>query len=213
MKKSKPAGYYSHERKEMLRFIPKDAGVVLEAGCGSGMFGSALKQISNAEVWGIEMDREAASSAKDKLDKVIVGDLLEMLPSIPDKKFDCVVFNDVLEHLADPFVVLATIKSKLTSKGVVVCSIPNIRYFYTLFDLIVHKQWKYTDQGVLDRTHLRFFTKKSLIDVFFTLNYEMLQLEGINGINSWKFNLLNTLLLGSISDTKYLEFACVVRPK
>ncbi len=66
---------------------------------------------------------------------------------------------------------------------------------------------------MLDRTHLRFFTKKSIIDTFTELNYEILQLEGINGMDSWKFNLLNMLLLGNISDTRYMQFVCVVRPK
>ncbi len=213
MNNTKPSGYYSTERKEMLRFIPNDARFVLEVGCGGGIFGSAVKRVSGAEVWGIEIDNEAASAAKAKLDKVIIGDVSEIIPNMPDRKFDCIVFNDVLEHLVDPFATLITVKSKLTSKGVVVCSIPNIRYFPVLRGLLVNKQWKYEDWGVLDRTHLRFFTKKSIIDTFNELNYKILQLEGINGINSWKFNLLNTLLLGSISDTRYMQFACVARPK
>jgi len=210
---AKPAGYYWNEREEMLRFIPKDARLVLEVGCGGGIFGSAVKRVSGAEVWGIEIDNEAASAAKDKLDKVIIGDVSEIIPNMPDKKFDCIVFNDMLEHLVDPFSVLITIKSKLTPKGVIVCSIPNVRYLPVLRRLLVDKQWKYEDWGVLDRAHLRFFTKKSIVGTFNELNYEILQLEGINGINSWKFNLLNMLLLGNISDTRYMQFACVVRPK
>lgn len=213
MNNAKPAGYYSSEREEMLRFIPNDVHFVLEVGCGGGIFGSAVKRMSGAEVWGIEIDDEAASAAKAKLDKVIIGDVSEIIPNMPDKKFDCIVFNDVLEHLIDPFAALTAIKSKLTLKGVAICSIPNIRYFPVLCRLLINKQWKYEDEGVLDRTHLRFFTKKSIIDTFTGLNYEILQLEGINGINSWKFDLLNALLLGNISDTRYMQFACVVRPK
>jgi 2-polyprenyl-3-methyl-5-hydroxy-6-metoxy-1,4-benzoquinol methylase len=213
MNNTKPAGYYWNEREEMLRFIPNDVRFVLEVGCGGGTFGSGVKRVSGAEVWGIEINNEAASEAKAKLDKVIVGDVSEVIPNIPDKKFDCIVFNDVLEHLIDPATILMTVKSKLTSKGVVVCSIPNMRYFPVLRGLVVNKQWKYEAEGALDRTHLRFFTEKSIIDTFTGLNYEILQLEGINGINSWKFNLLNMLLLGNISDTRYMQFACVVRPK
>lgn len=213
MNNARPAGYYSNEREEMLHFIPNDARFVLEVGCGDGTFGSAVKRVSGAEVWGIEIDNEAASAAKAKLDKVIIGDILEIIPNLPERKFDCIVFNDVLEHLVDPFTTLIAVKSKLTSKGVVVCSIPNIRYFPVLRRLLVNKQWKYEDWGVLDRTHLRFFTRKSIVDTFTELNYEILQLEGINEMNSWKFNLLNTLLLGSISDTKYMQFARVARPK
>ncbi len=213
MNNTNSAGYYSNERKEMLRFIPSDAHFVLEVGCGGGIFGSAVKRVSGAEVWGIEIDNEAALEAKVKLDKVVIGDISGIIPDIPDRKFDCIVFNDVLEHLVDPFSVLIAVKSKLTSKGVVVCSIPNMRYFPVLSRLLINKQWKYEDWGVLDRTHLWFFTKKSIIDTFTELNYGILQLEGINGINSWKFNLLNALLLGNISDTRYMQFACVAKPK
>lgn len=209
----KPDDYFIQTRPEMLDYIPKSAERILEAGCASGLFGAQLKKRSNVEVWGIEYDSESAERAREKLDIVLAGDILQLSDHLPDAFFDCVVFNDVLEHLIDPFAVLLKLKGKLARNGVVVCSIPNIRFFYALKDFIVHKQWKYEDAGIMDKTHLRFFTKKSIIDMFDHLGYRIVLLQGINGIDSWKFSLLNALSMGYLSDTRYFQFACVATPK
>ena len=208
----KPAGYYTQTRPEMTNFVPKNASKILEVGCGEGLFGGQLKQKLHAEVWGVELDNNAAALAQKKLDKVLVGDISQLISRLPEAYFDCVVFNDVLEHLVDPFSVLLQIKPKLNADGVVVCSVPNVRYISVLKQLLVKKQWKYEGEGVLDKTHLRFFTQKSLIDTFNSLGYEILKIEGINAMPFWKFKLLNILSLGYLSDTQYLQLACVAKP-
>jgi 2-polyprenyl-3-methyl-5-hydroxy-6-metoxy-1,4-benzoquinol methylase len=209
----KPEDYFIKTRPEMLEYIPDTAERILEAGCASGLFGAQLKQRSNVEVWGIEYDSESAESARRKLDMVLAGDILPLTDHLPDAYFDCVIFNDVLEHLIDPFAVLLKLKGKLAKDGIIVCSIPNIRFYHTLKKFIVNKQWKYEDAGIMDKTHLRFFTKASIIDMFDSLGYRILKLQGINGIDSWKFSLLNMLSFGYLSDTRYLQFACVATPK
>lgn len=210
----KPSDYYLRDRLEMLRFIPETARKVLDAGCGAGLFGQEIKQKLNAEVWGIEIDEKAASVARNKIDNLLAGDINNLLGDLPDAYFDCIVFNDLLEHLPDPFTVLNRIKAKLGKGGVVVCSIPNIRYFKILKELLIKKQWKYQDSGILDKTHLRFFTERSIIDMFKGLSYEILKIEGIGpAINtSWELKLLNLITFGQLSDAKYPKFACVVRP-
>lgn len=157
----KPGDYYLRERSEMLGYIPKIVRKILDAGCGAGLFGEQIKQKLNVEIWGVEIDEKAASLAKNKIDKLLVGDICNLLGELPDRYFDCIVFNDLLEHLLDPFTVLNKIKSKLTKDGVIVCSIPNIRYFKILKELLVKKQWKYQDSGILDKSHLRFLLKKA----------------------------------------------------
>jgi len=209
----KPDGYYTQTRPEMLEYIPSDCKKILDVGCGSGVFGQQLKQKSHVEVWGIELDHDIAGIAKEKIDKVLVGDVFDMIDKLPDAFFDCIVFNDVLEHLVDPFTVLSNIKSKLTKNGIIVCSIPNVRFFFTLKDLLIKKQWKYEDAGILDKTHLRFFTQKSIADTLDSLEYDIIKIDGINAIKSWKFTLLNILFFGQLLDTKYLQFACVAKPK
>lgn len=209
----KPDEYFAQTRPEMIKYIPKNSKKILDVGCGRGLFGSQLKQNFNAEVWGIEIDERAGEQAKEKIDKVFIGDVMKLISEIPDKYFDCIVFNDILEHLIDPYSLLLKIKSKLTENGVIVCSIPNVRYFLNLMNLMIKKQWKYEDAGILDKTHLRFFTEKSIKEMFKDLDYELIRIEGINPIKSWKFSLLNILSFGYLSDTKFMQFACAAKPK
>jgi len=219
----KPSGYFSNPRPEMIKFIPRNAQKILEVGCGEGIFGFEMKKKLKAEVWGAEINESAGKAAGKKLDKIIIGDIsTEVVSQLPDNYFDCVVFNDILEHLADPYSVLIKIKPKLSPKGVVVCSLPNIRFFYTFKALVLGKEWKYEDVGILDKTHLRFFTIKSIPEMFDSLGYEIEKIEGINpieeieGINSlksWKYRIFNILSFGFFSDSRYCQIACVASPK
>ncbi len=209
---SKPNWYYGLYRKEMIKYVPRTAKTILDVGCSSGLFGAQLKKVLGAEVWGIELNKESALKANAKLSKVLIGDINELIKDIPDSYFDAVVFNDVLEHLVDPFEVLLKMKKKLAPEGVIVCSLPNIRYIVTLKRLLINKQWKYEDSGIMDKTHLRFFTLNSIKYMFKSLNFEILKIEGINSINLWFVPLLIIITFGYFSDTKYQEFACVVKP-
>ncbi|EKE03679.1 MAG: methyltransferase type 11 [uncultured bacterium] len=205
--------YYTASRPEIMEFIPDDIKTILEVGCGEGNFGYNLKNKLNAEVWGIELNPESAKIAKDKLNNVLHGDINLLLPNIPDNYFDCIVFNDVLEHLVDPVLTLKNIKSKLSKNGAIISSIPNMRYITVLSDLVINKDWYYTDSGILDSTHLRFFTKKSIIRMFEELDYKVVTIKGISSTNSLKFYLWNLLSLGLFLDSKYRQFACVAKQK
>ena len=205
--------YYSSIRPEMLRYIPPNAKKILDVGCADGSFSSSIKRKFGADVWGVEINAEVAEMAKKNVDKILIGDILKVIDDIPDTYFDCIVFNDVLEHMVNPYTVLSKIKTKLTSTGVVVCSIPNIRHIKALKKLLMQGKWKYENFGTFDKTHLRFFTKKSIIDMFKDLNYQIIKIEGINATKWWKFLPISILTLGLMSDTRYLQFACVVKPK
>ena len=209
----KPDDYYALARPEMLEFIPKNSKIILDVGCGYGHFGKLVKDKLNSIVWGIELDTLAGEYAKSNLDNVIIGDVFKIIETLPKQYFDCIVFNDILEHLIDPYTLLVKIKSLLTNSGVIVCSIPNVRYIGNLKRLILNKQWKYEDAGILDKTHLRFFTKKSIIETLEILDFDLITIKGINQVRTVKFKLLNVISLGSLSDTKYLQFACVAKPK
>ncbi len=205
--------YYKQNRLEMFDFIPKNSQRILDIGCGQGNFSAVLKEKLKSQVWGIEKDEKAAKVAREKLDKVLIGDVNYHLDFLEDDYFDCIVLNDILEHLVDPFLFLKKLKSKLNKNGVIVFSVPNVRYLFNLKKLIIDKQWHYEDEGILDRTHLRFFTKKSLIETFNNLNFEVLQIKGINPLNFWKFSIINIIFFGFLSDTRYLQFAGVIKAK
>ena len=117
-----------------------------------------------------------------------------------------------MEHLVDPYSLLYVVKTKLTDEGVIVASIPNVRFYRNMVNFLVHGDWDYKDKGILDKTHLRFFTYKSIMKMFSQLGFEVLVIEGISSTSSKNFRLFNTLLLGKISDAKYEQYACVVRP-
>jgi 2-polyprenyl-3-methyl-5-hydroxy-6-metoxy-1,4-benzoquinol methylase len=164
------------------------------------------------EIWGIEINKGSAEIAGRHLDKVLVGDIATLLELLPNRYFDCIIFNDTLEHLVDPYTVLLKMKEKLSAHGVVVCSIPNVRYYLNLKNLLIKKEWSYEDAGILDRTHLRFFTEKSIRDFFTSLSYQIIRMEGINRIRpSWKFKVMNFMLCGHLSDTLFPQFALVAK--
>jgi len=183
---NKPDGYYNNSRKEMLVYLPNNAKTVLDVGCGNGTFSNIIIEKTNAEVWGIELMEKEAEIAREHLHKVYTGPCEEHIKSLPDNYFEVIYFNDVLEHLVNPYQVLKDIKSKLTANGIIISSIPNIRYHNTFMRLLINKDWKYEDFGVMDRTHLRFFTKKSIQRMYEEAGYTIKQHHGINRSKSIK---------------------------
>jgi 2-polyprenyl-3-methyl-5-hydroxy-6-metoxy-1,4-benzoquinol methylase len=210
---NKPQDYYENVRPEMLAYLPSSAKVVLDVGCSSGHFGQAIKEKANAEVWGIEPFERFGKLAVEQLDKVIISSVEGALQDLPDKYFDVIYFNDVLEHLLDPYSVLEKIKDKLKDDGRIISSIPNIRYFRTFFKLLFDGEWDYTDQGILDRTHVRFFTKKSIVKMYENAGFAVESHDGINGSKSLKPKIVNIFLGFKAMDMRYTQFAAVVRKK
>jgi 2-polyprenyl-3-methyl-5-hydroxy-6-metoxy-1,4-benzoquinol methylase len=204
---------YTVDRSEMFRYIPSNAKRMLEVGCSTGNFASIVKSYMDIEVWGIEIDALSAEIAKTKMSKVIVNDVKTALKELPDEYFDCIVFNDVLEHLVDPWDILNEIKKHLSKEGVIVASIPNFLEFNNIYKIIRTADWEYQEYGILDNTHLRFFTKKSIIRMFEKCGYSILKIEGINPMATGrKWKLINLITLGRLIDTKYLQFVCVSKP-
>lgn len=206
--------YYQTQRNEMLPFIPEGAKDFLEIGCGAGTFGSMLQErISGARVVGVEAHPVAADEARKRLAAVIEGPIEEVLTTIGDASVDCVVCNDVLEHLVDPWTVLRSLRGKLRPNGTVVSSIPNVRHFPVFKSYFIDGDWRYEEDGVLDRTHLRFFTCQSIRRMYEECGYRVDRMEGIFGYRlPWKAALLNRLLRGRMSDMQYQRFASVATP-
>jgi 2-polyprenyl-3-methyl-5-hydroxy-6-metoxy-1,4-benzoquinol methylase len=206
--------YPFYTREEMLNFVPAESKKILDVGCGIGTFGSLLKQRSDVEVWGVEIHPEAALVAEKHLDKVLCGDINNLLQnSLLEKSFDCIVFNDILEHLYNPDEILVKTKKILKSGGIVVSSIPNFRYVGNLWEIIVNKDFQYKNAGILDRTHVRFFTQKSILRLYEKAGYVVLTCEGINPTRSLKVKLFNILMLNHFSDIFYSQFATVAQTK
>jgi 2-polyprenyl-3-methyl-5-hydroxy-6-metoxy-1,4-benzoquinol methylase len=197
----------------MHQFFPRGADKVLDVGCGTGEHSKALKKkFGISELWGIELDPHAAEEASRYLDKVLCGDVSTLISSTPDGHFDCVIFNDVLEHLIDPWNVLQATRSKLSDDGVVIASIPNVRHFKTLFNLVFRRDWRYEEVGILDRTHLRFFTEKSIVALFDACGFKVDRIQGINRTRKSRIRLIGFLAPSLFGDIGYLQFAVVATP-
>lgn len=217
---TKPADYFALGRNEMLPFLPRDCKRLLDVGCGAGVFGELIKQSREVEVWGIEPVPSVAAKASVRLDRVVVGSFCPQT-GLPEGAFDCIVFNDVLEHLLEPEQALRYAKCLLSRTGCIVASIPNIRYLPILWHLVARGEWKYGDCGVWDRTHLRFFTKSSIVAMFENEGYAVRSISGINsrqGIPGasrrlWKtYEFVNLLFFRKFDDVKFQQFAVIAQP-
>lgn len=205
-------GYYNQTRSEMLAFVPSTAKSVLEIGCGNGEFSRAIQQKFGAEVWGVEPNTSAAAQANKHLNKVLCGSIENNIDNLPNSHFDCICMNDVIEHLLDPWQVLLSLRIKLRSKGVVIASIPNVRHYENLSNLLFNSDWRYTEAGTLDRSHLRFFTPKSMQRLFEEAGYSIQQITGIRGSRKFKLKILSFLSAGNLWDIRYSQFAVVASP-
>lgn len=210
----KDKSYYANARLEMLQFIPNDATKVLEVGCGEGKFSEVLTK-QGKETWAIEPNPASAKSAAQRLKKVLQGTIAERIDELPDGYFDVIVMNDVIEHLTEPWDDIHQLKSKLRSNGVFVSSIPNVRYAKNLFHVLFKKDWKYADDRILDITHYRFFTKKSIRRLFEQQGFKVQSMKGINRTKSFAYLpfaiLWNLLFLCSQLDIFYMQFATVAK--
>lgn len=203
--------YYTKPRAELLEFIPADAEFFLDVGCAEGTFGTLLKENRNCTVWGVEPTVEAAEVAKCCLDKVINDTFSADLPELYGQRFDTIFFNDVLEHMVDPETALDASKQLLSERGRVIASIPNVLYFPVMKDLIINRDWRYTESGVLDNTHLRFYTRRSIMRLFLERGFIVEKIQGINPALRLKYRIANFLALNYFYDWRFLQFVVVAR--
>jgi len=207
-----PKAYHGQQRHEMLRFIPENAKIILDIGCGEGGFGELIKRQRDAEVWGIELFPKAAEKTLTKLDRIFVGNIEKDQFEMPEQYFDCIVFNDVLEHLYYPWEVLKRVKKLLKKNGYVMESIPNIRYYEQIKKYILKGDWDYENSGLMDRTHIRFFTANSMRKMFEQCEYRDIIIEGIKYVKfPWKLNVFNKLLGNRLDDMRHIQFACLAK--
>lgn len=165
-KEEKPDGYYDGINTGLLDCMPRDAKAILEIGCGAGRLGEAYKEINpTCRYYGVEIIESAAQEAATHLDQVFCASAESIDLSPLQDKVDCIIYGDVLEHLVDPWSVLKTHASLLRPGGRVFACIPNIQH-WTLLQHLLQGNWVYSDHGLLDSTHLRFFTLSSLGPMF-----------------------------------------------
>lgn len=172
--------YYCHERRELVSLIkdssPKPLNI-LEIGCGMG---ATLGYIKNhypfAAVYGIELENNIVEIAQHYIPTIICGNIEHMALPYEENFFDYIIFADVLEHLIDPYSILAKVKKYLKPFGCILASIPNVMHYTVILDLL-KGYFTYQDSGILDRTHMRFFTLNEVNRMFIQCGYKISALE------------------------------------
>ena len=144
---------------------------ILDVGCSEGYLGGYLKNLGHT-VLGVEMNPQSAHKASEVLDSVYNGSISEYFNHHSDEKFDVILFGDVLEHIADPNEVLEVCHKHLNNNGFIIVSLPNVAHA-AIRAMLLEGRWEYADLGILDRTHLRFFTKDSAKALFEQAQYDI----------------------------------------
>ncbi len=213
--RSKAFKYYHADRPELFDSVPKNVKRVLEIGCGAGILGGTIRQEYGAYVTGIELVPEVAAEARKRIDRVIEGNCedLDLSSMLGDERFDCLILGDVLEHMREPLAFLKNIRRLLTENASVVASIPNVQNL-SIISSLVNGHWEYTDLGILDKTHLRFFTRleiqKLLTNAGFTITginekYDSTYHKWINSGKPGQFNV-GPLSIGPLPENSIKDF-------
>ena len=172
----------AEDSRYRLAQLTGDRPAVLDVGCAVGYLGEFLRRTTPGR-WlaGIEIDPGAAEKARQHYDQVIVGSIDDpAVWSQLQRRVDVMIFGDVLEHTADPVMVLRTARPKLSDDGLIVVSIPNIGHFKVRLRLLLGK-FEYEDWGIMDRTHLRFFTLKTAQQMLNQAGFTVVHREGVHG--------------------------------
>lgn len=211
VKKRRAERYFHHQRRELVELVPPGMETILELGCGAGNTGLLLKELfPSVKVVGIEINRAVAQQAGKLLDGVLVGDVEEIVSSLPDGAYDCVLAGDILEHLRDPWRVLQELARKLRGPGYVIASLPNIRYWQVSLGLVFGGEWAYSDAGILDRTHLRFFTKKGMLRLFHQLGYQPELIRPVR-LRKLRTRIFNRITFGIFEELFAIQYLIRVR--
>jgi 2-polyprenyl-3-methyl-5-hydroxy-6-metoxy-1,4-benzoquinol methylase len=164
-------GYYESEREDIIALIPRGAKRILDVGCGFGLMGKKLKEKNGAvEIVGFEVEEKAAEVARKNVDTLIIGDVEEIKLPYENGYFDCLVYGEVLEHLKNPWKVMKEHTRYLKKEGCCIASMPNISH-YSIIEALIKDRWDYKESGILDNTHLRFFTINGIRKMFAGAGY------------------------------------------
>ena len=155
--------YPDQANHDLLERIPLSAGVVLDVGCHTGALGAAYRRLNpRALLLGIESDPVAAEVATRRLDQVAVVDVeQDPMPFALDRQIDCIVYGDTIEHLRDPWRVISRQVEALSDDGTILICVPNMEH-WSFADRLLRGTWKYEPSGLLDATHLRWFSLETM---------------------------------------------------
>jgi 2-polyprenyl-3-methyl-5-hydroxy-6-metoxy-1,4-benzoquinol methylase len=216
MYQDKKKNYFNNPRIDLIGLIPPNINNrILELGAGSGDTLVEIKKQNLAqEVVGVELMNLNDSQQKNpEIDRLIIGNIEKTDLDLPENYFDVIICGDVLEHLIDPWNVLKKLHKHLKQNGMIIVSIPNIREYHILYRILILADFKYSDRGILDRTHLRFFCKKNIISLLTSAMYTPVSIDSIFKLEKKisKKKIIDTLTFGLIRDFLTAQYVVVAR--
>jgi 2-polyprenyl-3-methyl-5-hydroxy-6-metoxy-1,4-benzoquinol methylase len=200
-------------RSDLAALLPRSARTVLDVGCSGGATAALLRERGVTRVVGIEPDPGDAAEAAKACDQVLRGRLEDVADDLAGQ-FDGILFGDVLEHLAEPAAALLRVRPWLSASGAVVASVPNVGHWSVIADLLGGR-FDYVPYSILSGTHLRFFTRATIQDLFESCGY------GVESISTVEFPAPAALAgefamlrayPGSTEDLTAAEFLVVAKP-
>ncbi len=159
---------------KLLALVP-DGAHVLDVGCSSGYLARPLAK-RGCTVVGIELDEAAAAAAREVCVEVLVGDVETLELPFPAGSFDVILCGDLIEHLRDPQRFLERARPLLRDGGRLVLTTPNVANWTVRLGLLFGR-WRYTERGILDRTHTHLFTRKTLVEALGAAGYRVVELD------------------------------------
>jgi 2-polyprenyl-3-methyl-5-hydroxy-6-metoxy-1,4-benzoquinol methylase len=209
---NKNSGYFTNIRYEIIDLIPDGEFNILDIGCGKGTMLGMLKKLRKAKkTVGIELnDFSIESDEKNSIDEIIYGDIETITLDFEKKYFDFIIFADILEHLINPYAILKNYSDYLKDDGFIIASIPIIKFYRIIFNLIFLDKFEYSDSGILDETHLRFFTRHEIKKMFEKNDLEIILISHNFGFpftiikSKFLLNILKFIPLNSFITQQYI---------
>ncbi|OGW37411.1 MAG: hypothetical protein A2Y97_01755 [Nitrospirae bacterium RBG_13_39_12] len=167
---------YESGREDLMAYVPLGAREILDIGSARGLFGEMLKKRQRCVVTGVDIDTQLITVARKRVDNVIHGDIEEISGKAILGKYDCIVCGDVLEHLNNPWEVVRRLKNHLRKGGLFIASTPNIANWAIIYEML-QERWDYVPFSILSGTHVRFFTKKTLEELFEDTGYKIKEVK------------------------------------
>jgi 2-polyprenyl-3-methyl-5-hydroxy-6-metoxy-1,4-benzoquinol methylase len=191
--------YFAGERRDIVDRLAQDPNrTILEIGCGSGATGAYARRTGKCGRYvGIEAVASAASEASKRLDEVHLADVELFEPPFGESTFDVVIAGEILEHLKDPWLVVRKYRSYLRINGIFYASSPNVAHRSTLL-MLLKGGWDLEREGLMDRTHLRWFTPRTYAKLFEEAGYKVIALEPLAKASA-KVSIINALTANRLS--------------
>jgi len=209
----KPASYFSNARSDFVDRLPRDPSAqILEIGCGTGATGAlALSEGCCGRYVGVELFEDAAEEARDVLSEVIVGNVETLQLDWQPATFDAIILSEVLEHLVEPGEVLKRLARYVRPGGMLLASSPNISHWRVIRELVMGR-FQLADQGVFDRTHLRWFTPGTFADLADTAGFDVEELGPVTAFST-RTELISKLTGGRFDHLFMTQIAMIARKR